>query len=264
MPSLTTTTAASSQVSLSLKASSSSSPAAPSPSAASSANSTLRSLYPRAAKAFLQRDVALTHSLLASAFSVLEQAPPGTPDALATPRRKWEILRITFETTLYAAPPAPDPAALPPALRAHLMLSPEPFVATTHARALQLFTPADRAQPSAAFLPAQILVTLALASLKLDCTAVGRSMVEDWLARRGQEDVAEDAAGYAKVLELYCLHLLPRLEEWDYADDFLRYEHELPADTRKYSPCVRVSGSPMNIVDDPLTSTAVFWVAGHF
>ncbi|PCH39386.1 hypothetical protein WOLCODRAFT_129232 [Wolfiporia cocos MD-104 SS10] len=235
--------------------------AAPAPSSSGSAQSpaataaTLRSLYPRAAKAFLQRNVGLTHALLTTAFDLI--APPAAayePDALAGQRRKWEILRVTFETTLYAAPPPSPPHAhahadgtdaggagtdLPEPLRAHLMLSPEPFIATLHGRALRLFTPAAHA-PSAAFVPAQIVVTLALASLKLGCTAVGRGMVEDWLARRphgsGNEGAAEDvdAAGYAKVLELYCLHVLPRLEDWVYAEDFLQYERELPSDTRKY------------------------------
>lgn len=103
----------------------------------SSAATTLRSLYPRAARAFLQRDVALTFSLLSSAFSLI--APPDsvatTNDALASHRRKWEILRLTFETTLYASPPSTqDPDSLPSALRANLMLSPEPLIATLHTR----------------------------------------------------------------------------------------------------------------------------------
>ncbi|KAI0368801.1 hypothetical protein BV20DRAFT_445251 [Pilatotrama ljubarskyi] len=228
MPTATTTTTSPASV-ISLKAS-------PSPSS-SSAATTLRSLYPRAARAFLQRDVALTHSLLTSAFSLL--GPPASVvsvnDALASQRRKWDILRITFETTLYSSPPsAQDPDHLPPALRANLMLSPEPLLATLHNRSLQLFTPADSPQkPSSAFLPSQILVTLVLASLKLDCTDVGRSMIEDWLAKHGQEEIADDPKGHAKVLELYCLHVLPRLRDWDYAEDFLTYERELPPDVRQ-------------------------------
>ncbi|KAI0360214.1 hypothetical protein OH77DRAFT_1419638 [Trametes cingulata] len=228
MPTATATTTTASSV-LSLKATPSSS--------STSTATTLRSLYPRAARAFLQRDVALTHSLITSAFSLL-----GSPasvvsvnDALASQRRKWDILRITFETTLYSSPPsAQDPEQLPPALRANLMLSPEPLIATLHSRSLQLFTPADSPQkPSSAFLPSQILVTLVLASLKLDCTAVGRSMIEDWLAKRGQEEILDDPKGYAKVLELYCLHVLPRLQDWDYAEDFLTYERELSSDVRQ-------------------------------
>ncbi|KAH9921895.1 uncharacterized protein B0H18DRAFT_1019715 [Fomitopsis serialis] len=254
MPSVTSTTQTAVPGSLNLKAStgnlsmSSSVPSTPSsasPSASfSSSNSTLaslRGLYPRAARAFLQRNVALTHSLLTAAFALVAPppysyyadatAPPRTADPLASQRRKWEILRITFETTLYAAPPqTEDPDELPPPLRANLLLSPEPFIATLHNRALQLFTPttssgAHMMKPSSTYLPAQVLVTLALASLKLGCTAVGRGMIEDWLARRPR---------YAKVMELYCLHVLPRLEDWDYAEDFLQYERELAPDTRKY------------------------------
>lgn len=226
MPTATTTTAPSV---LSLKA--------PPPPASASAAATLRSLYPRAARAFLQRDVALTHSLLTSAFSLI--SPPAllatAKDALFSHRRKWDILRITFETTLYASPPSThDPESLPSALRANLMLTPEPLIATLHGRSLQLFTPSNPPQKAtSAFLPGQILVTLVLASLKLDCPEVGRSMIEDWLAKHGQEVDADDPKAYAKVLELYCLHVLPRLQDWEYAEDFLTYERELPHNVRQ-------------------------------
>lgn len=262
MPSVTSTTHTATPGSLSLKAStgnlsmSSSVPSTPStasPSASfTQSNSTLaslRGLYPRAARAFLQRNVALTHSLLTAAFALIEPPPqPAYPhgassgvDALASQRRKWEILRVTFETTLYAAPPATeDPDELPAPLRANLLLSPEPFIATLHNRSLQLFMPASAGKPNSSCLPAQVLVTLALAGLKLGCTAVARAMIEDWLARRPQyaEAGKEEREGYAKVLELYCLHVLPRLEDWDYAEDFLQYERELAPDARKVSTSV--------------------------
>ena len=228
MPTATTTTLASSVISL--KASQTTQPT-------SSTATTLRSLYPRAAKAFLQRDVALTHSLLTSAFPLIH--PPASlatqNDALASSRRKWDILRITFETTLFSSPPSShDPERLPPSLRANLMLSPESLIATLHSRSLQLFTPSDHShRPSSSFLPAQILVTLVLSSLKLDSPEVARGMIEDWLAKHGQEIDAGDPKGYAKVLELYCLHVLPRLQDWEYAEDFLTYERELLPDVRQ-------------------------------
>ncbi|KAI0737097.1 hypothetical protein C8Q80DRAFT_1214867 [Daedaleopsis nitida] len=176
-------------------------PAAPSSSSSSSsAAATLRSLYPRAARAFLQRDVALTHSLLTSALSLVQ--PPTS---------------ITFETTLYASPPPmQDPESLPPTLRANLMLTPEPLIATLHARSLQLYTPTDPPKSRHPGHPC-------LASLKLDCPEVGRNMIEDWLAKHGQESDADDSNGYSKVLELYCLHVLPRLQDWA----------ELPHDVRQ-------------------------------
>ena len=42
-------------------------------------------------------------------------------------------------------------------------------------------------------------------------------MVEDWLSGRGDPDEgsSEDEDGYEKIIELYCHHLLPRLEECD-------------------------------------------------
>lgn len=74
-----------------------------------------------------------------------------------------------------------------------------------------------------------MIVTLVLASMKLNVPEVGKGMVEDWLSGRGdpEEGSSGDEDGYEKIIELYCLHLLPRLEEWDLASEFLQYEGEL-------------------------------------
>lgn len=110
-----------------------------------------------------------------------------------------------------------------------------------HARSLHLFTPENRGKPNAEFLPPQILVALVLASVKLDCVQIGREIIEGWLPLRSQpgyentkeeRQVKEDDEGYEKVLEMYCLHVLPRLDDWDYAREFLRYESELSHDRR--------------------------------
>lgn len=205
-------------------------------STSSASLATLRSLYPRAAKAFLQRDVSLTYSLLSSAFSILSPPPSITDDGLSDQRRKWDILRVTFETTVYSSPPqTEDPEAFPPSLRANQMLSPQQLVSMLHNRSLQLFTPTLVTQKATStFLPASILVTLVSASLKLDCADVGRGMIEDWLARRVPGSSAENSTGYAKIIEMYCLQVLPRLEEWDYAADFVQYERELPQSIRDH------------------------------
>ena len=61
-------------------------------------------------------------------------------------------------------------------------------------------------------------------------------MIEDWLAQRGQvEHVRDDATGYEKVLDLFCIHVLPRLHDWEYALDFLSYESQLPSQSREVS-----------------------------
>ncbi|THH15340.1 hypothetical protein EW146_g5124 [Bondarzewia mesenterica] len=196
-----------------------------------SRNATLRSLYSRAARAFLHRDVALTHSLLTSAFAILPPPKASQHDTFAEHRRKWDILRITLEVTVYTSPPD-DTASIPTSLRTNAMLSPQSFVSALHARSLQLFTRADR--PDAAYLPSQVLVTLALASMKTNCPLLGRAMIEEWLARRGQSSPygyeavgGQRTDGYEKVLDIYCLNVLPMLAEWDYAEEFLEYETEL-------------------------------------
>ncbi|TFK49653.1 hypothetical protein OE88DRAFT_1702466 [Heliocybe sulcata] len=197
----------------------------------------LRSLYPRAAKAFLQRNFTLTHDLITTAFDVLSPPTYRPFDELDAHRRKWDLLRITLETTLYASPPPPEELeSLPPALRSNLILSPHSLVAALHTRSLRLYTPTIPAQkPNPAFTPSQILLTLVLSSLKLECPDIGRGMIEEWLSRRGQVDQpkTEGENGYERVLELYCLHALPRLKEWDYAREFLRYEGELPRERRE-------------------------------
>ena len=213
--------------------------------AESSTAATLRSLYPRAAKAFLQRDFALTHSLLTSAFALL--SPPSTTaeDEVASLRRKWDILRITLEITAYTSPPPSDNAGtFPAALRTNQTMSPPELLKSLYTRSVQLFTPTTSVQPgNSAYLPHQILCTLGSAGVKLGCSEMSRSMIEDWLARRAPDESGEGVKGYAKVLELYCLHVLPRLEEWQYAEDFLLYERELDADLRNVSRICIFCGS---------------------
>jgi len=62
---------------------------------------------------------------------------------------------------------------------------------------------------------------------------VGRMIIEDWLSRRDpQDDGVRNRDAYDKVLELYILHILPKIGQWDYAKEFLEYESELPAARR--------------------------------
>jgi len=193
---------------------------------------TLRSLYSRAARAFLQRDITLTFTLITSAFPLIP-SPPSLDDPLSNWRRKWDILRITLEITVYATPPA-DSETLPPYLRSNSMLSPQSLLAALYTRSLVLFTPVlpesdVQGNPSVTHIPTQVLITLVLASMKLGVPEVGRSIIEDWLAKRTvhQDPASEDGEMYDKVIELYCLHILPRLEEWEYATEFLQDEGQL-------------------------------------
>ncbi|KIK99594.1 hypothetical protein PAXRUDRAFT_131787 [Paxillus rubicundulus Ve08.2h10] len=197
-----------------------------------STEATLQSLYNRAARAFLHRDVVLTTALVASAFAMLQPPVALASDALDSHRRKWDILRITLESTVYSSPP--DRETLPTTLREILLSSPQAFVTTSHARSLALFTPSSLPRnPTSAFLPHQVLITLVASSIKVNCAILGREMTEDWLSNRGQYDfVPSTGEAYEKVLELYCLHVLPRLGEWDYAKEFLRYESELSLEKR--------------------------------
>ncbi|KAG9315029.1 hypothetical protein JVU11DRAFT_4141 [Chiua virens] len=201
----------------------------------SSVEATLQSLYNRAAQAFLYRDVVLTTTLITSAFAMLHPPVAPAPDAFDSYRRKWDILRVTLESTVYASPP--DRNTLPESLRELLLLSPQSFVTTSHARSLALFTPSSLPRtPSSAFLPHQVLITQVASSIKVNCPQIGREITEDWLSNRGQYDyIPSTGEAYEKVLELYFLHVLPRLEEWDYAKEFLAYEVELLPSKRTVS-----------------------------
>jgi len=211
---------------------------------------TLRSLYSRAAKSFLNRDIPQTHALITSAFQLVPPPPSTITDAdrqLSVWRRKWEILRLTLETTVYSTPPS-EAEELPSSIRANLMLSPQSLLASLHTRSLKLFTPwtegsdgdaGSQRSLSARYLPTQVVVTLVLASMKLNAPEVGKGIVEDWLTGRGDpEEVLEGGGGYEKIIELYCLHLLPRLEEWDLAAEFLQYEGELDVAEKQVRPFI--------------------------
>ncbi|KAK1235343.1 hypothetical protein PQX77_001432 [Marasmius sp. AFHP31] len=194
---------------------------------------TLRSLYNRAAKAFLNRDIGLTHSLLQSAFDILntESLRSGT-DSLQT-LRKWDILRITFDTTVYSSSPGSD---FPEPLRQTSLKSPHTLVKDMYNRSLASFSN-NIASTSTVLLPVQVVSALVYSSLKVDAPQVGRELIEEWLARRGNRlgyhpPSTPNGDGYEKVLELYCLQVLPKLEEWDYATEFLQYESELQPESR--------------------------------
>ncbi|KIJ66931.1 hypothetical protein HYDPIDRAFT_26348 [Hydnomerulius pinastri MD-312] len=230
-------------------------------SSSSSSEVTLQSLYNRAARAFLHRDVVLTTTLIASAFTMLQSPLAPAPDSLDSHRRKWDILRITLESTIYSSPPDRD--KLPSTLRETLLLSPQSFVTASHARSLTLFTPSSLPRkPTSAFLPHQVLITLIASSMKVECPALGREITEDWLSNRGQYDfVLSTGEAYEKVLELYCLHILPRLEEWDYVKEFLDYERELsPAKRTEFQNAVdnlRVQAQKTRAAQAPATSAVV-------
>ncbi|KAG6830866.1 hypothetical protein H0H92_014231 [Tricholoma furcatifolium] len=198
---------------------------------ASTTLTTLRPLYNRAARAFLLRDIPLTHSLIESAFAQIPTLDT-LPDPLEDQRRKWDILRITLESTVYYSPPPQE--TLLGSLKEIQLQSPQTLLTTLHGRSLALFTPKwDPSHSNSMYLPTQVLITLIYSSLRLDTPDIGRTMVEDWLSKRDPSirgpPSETSGGGYGKVLELYCLEILPKLQQWEYAQEFLEYEGELPA-----------------------------------
>ncbi|KAF9466623.1 hypothetical protein BDZ94DRAFT_1251378 [Collybia nuda] len=207
----------------------------PPPPPLSATTATLRTLYNRAARAFLLRDISLTHSLIESAFTLIHP-PSAVSDLLSDQRRKWDILRITLESTVYSSHPTPDDS-LPRPLQDSLVASPQALLTSIYTRSLALFTPgsgvSQKSKATPSYLPSQVLITLIYSSLRIDCPDVGRGMIEDWLSHREVATGETKDESYEKILELYCLYILPKLDQWDYATEFLEYEGELLADIRE-------------------------------
>lgn len=195
---------------------------------------TLRSLYSRATHSFVQRDLAQTHSLVDQAFKLL--SPPSSPlslvDGVTSYRRKWDILRITLSTTQYSSTQSPTPKDE----NKDLQLAPNDFVQSLRTRSFRLFTP-QSLSPSAGYVPPQVILLLAVSALKFGVVTLAREIIEDWLAKRGQDDSLEDALAYEKIMEVYSLHVLARLGAWEDAREFMRYEGELPEEVQQV--CVR-------------------------
>ncbi|KAJ3854182.1 hypothetical protein EV368DRAFT_80830 [Lentinula lateritia] len=246
----------------------------------------LDKVYHRAARAFLNRNVALTHELLETGFKSLEGAGLNT-----TYLWKWDILRITFDTMRYTSPPSSSASHIP-FMSEILSKPPQSFVEDMYTRSLNLFQQSENNATAA--LPAQVLSTLVYSSLKVDAPDIGRRMIEDWLASRGDttdlslswtststsltENSMSDgydadgsvngdspvdvgsvkgSDGYAQILELYCLQVLPKLGQWEYAMEFLEYESELEleaGDASCYLFCYNLTRSLQSLYAQAIAS----------
>ncbi|PBL03401.1 hypothetical protein ARMGADRAFT_912589 [Armillaria gallica] len=204
----------------------------------SSSSATLSALIDRAGRAFVNHDHHLSQSLVDSAFTLLP-SPLLLPDALDDHRKTWDIFRITLEAHVYASPPAAED--VPEHLKEVMLQSSHALMTRMYQRSLTLFTPASGSSKSVAsanvvYIPPPVLNTLVYASLKVNCPDVGRVIIEEWLAHRhgrlSSNHTHHDA--YKKILAIYCLQILPALEQWDYAKEFLDYESELSPRSREY------------------------------
>ncbi|KAK0480110.1 hypothetical protein IW261DRAFT_1563796 [Armillaria novae-zelandiae] len=204
----------------------------------SSSSATLSALIDRAGRAFVNHDHHLSQTLVDSAFTLLS-SPLSLPDALDDHRKTWDIFRITLEAHVYASPPAAED--VPEHLKEVMLQSSHALMTRMYQRSLTLFTPSSGSSKSVAstnvvYIPPSVLNTLVYASLKVNCPDVGRVIIEEWLAHRhgrlSSNHTHHDA--YKKFLAIYCLQILPALEQWDYAKEFLDYESELSPRSREY------------------------------
>ncbi|KAL1915971.1 uncharacterized protein VTP21DRAFT_6359 [Calcarisporiella thermophila] len=88
------------------------------------------------------------------------------------------------------------------------------------------------------FIDSELVVVCVLLSLNENVPVVGREIVEAWLASLPDEEMekmenGQEREGYEKIVELFVLHVLARLEEWDYAKEFLHYNEVISPDKKK-------------------------------
>ena len=211
-------------------------------------------LYERAKHAFLQRDLLVANELLTQAFSQLGPSSGGQStdvdvdaDALDSQRRKWDILRITLHTTLYTSQASDQRINLPsssPGLRFNpASLPPYQFLQGLHSQSLKLFNAAS-AMPSIGKVPDQVVLLLVVSAVKLGEVHLAKEWVEDWLVRRDASSTSSSPSimdgsltptSYERIVDVYILHVLPRLGLWDDATEFMRYESEMNEDTKEVS-----------------------------
>ncbi|KAI8903437.1 hypothetical protein DFJ77DRAFT_444257 [Powellomyces hirtus] len=90
-------------------------------------------------------------------------------------------------------------------------------------------------------LPAEVLCAGILLLQACKLPAESKTVIEHWLASRGDDyydtllntQEAELRGHYERVIELYCLHVLPSLEEWESAQDFLEWNEVLSTEVKQ-------------------------------
>lgn len=200
---------------------------------ASSPVSQLGSLLDGAGRAFVNHDYRLTQSLVDSAFDILHP-PTSIPDTLDELRCRWEVFRITLETHVYTTSSVTDD--LPSYLKEILVQSSQTLITAMYQRSLLLFSPANTSSKAinVVHVPPSVVSTLVFATLKVNCPDVGRMIIEEWLARRDAYTFPGRNEAYRKLLAIYCLQILPALDLWEYAQEFLDYESEMSHKSREH------------------------------
>jgi hypothetical protein len=217
---------------------------------------TLRNLYEKAKHAFLQRDLLGAERSLTLAFAQLPPPPLSLnsntdkrdPDGLDSQRRKWDVLRITLWTTLFMSKDTSS-SSLEKKTNCPIHLGPIQFLEKLYSNSIRLFTPSSSTDPSSndaggiVHVPDQVVFLLVVSALKLDQVRLAKEWIEDWLVRRDPtvppttttttDGNVKEMTSYEKVVDVYVLHVLPRLGLWDDATEFLRYEAEMNEYTKQ-------------------------------
>jgi hypothetical protein len=166
-------------------------------------------------------------------------------DVLDSHRRKWEILNITLQTTVYTLKPSEVKSTSSLASSSSPTLDtsvpPYTFLKRLLAHSLSLFTP-QNTESSITYVPDQVVLLLVVSAVKLDEIRLAKEWVEDWLVRRNVTSVTLSPEGdstpvssYERIVDVYILHILPRLGLWDDAREFLRYEGEMSEEAKEVS-----------------------------
>ncbi|KZO89886.1 hypothetical protein CALVIDRAFT_491251 [Calocera viscosa TUFC12733] len=188
---------------------------------------TLRNLYTQAARAFLNRSPSVT-TYIEQAFALLPH--PDEHDSvresgpLEQQRIKWDVLRLTWEASVY-----PSNGAMDHQTDMNLLtLPPAVLLPALHARSLVLFTPSNL-KASSSHLPAEVLLALMLFAVKLGMYGVARDWAETWWVARGAADPdgEDEIKGRRKIREAMVLRVLPGLADWESAGGWAEGEPDV-------------------------------------
>ncbi|KZT57641.1 hypothetical protein CALCODRAFT_272182 [Calocera cornea HHB12733] len=213
----------------------------------------LRNLYRQAARAFLSRSPSVA-TYLEKAFALLP-APDDHDSAresaaLEQQRIKWDVLRLTWEASIYPTHGLVNGCANGKGkgkerenghgisngdgkVEAHadmdlLALPPATLLPALHARSLVLFTPSTL-KASSSHLPAEVLLALVLFAVKLGMYPVARDWVELWWVVRGSADPEgeDEIKGRRKIRDTMALRVLPGMRDWESARGWAEGEQDL-------------------------------------
>ncbi|CAG8503892.1 14250_t:CDS:2 [Acaulospora morrowiae] len=194
---------------------------------------TLTSLYKETTQAFLLRNYDSAYSLCMSSISKLAEFPPVTvsPSTKIIQIKIW-CLYINLIAALLAEKP-------PIATKDHEIkrLLERPSEKICEEVYTKIVTTGFNNEDGE--IPGEIIIACTLLCLHQNCPKFACQVIEDWycslpkstIVHLNQDDSMLKC--YEKVVQLYVLHVLPKLKEWDKASSFLAVDQIIDKEHKK-------------------------------